>query len=290
MRREGRASRVRADWLLSDFWGDVSVVDVFEQVEEEIRSDRYKRMAKVWLPVVGGILALALIAALGWWGWQSYQTGRAEKASVAYDRGLEQLEANNPTGANAAFVEAANEGNGAYKNLALQQQAGIALSQNKADEALALLDQAADAVRDPVMSDPAALKAAFLVMDTGTLADVEARLEPLIEEGRPMRPFAMEALALARIQNGQAAQARDLLVQLQLGQDVPDSVRQRAQAAIGAIDNGTVAGIAAIVKAQAALPAQPAPQTPQQAAPQAQAAQPAAPQATAPAAQPQAAQ
>ncbi len=266
------------------------MVDVFEQVEEEIRSDRYKRMAKVWLPVVGGILALALIAALGWWGWQSYQTGRAEKASVAYDRGLEQLEANNPTGANAAFVEAANEGNGAYKVLALQQQAGIALSQNKPNEALALLDQAADAVRDPVMSDPAALKAAFLVMDTGTLADVEARLEPLIEEGRPMRPFAMEALALARIQNGQAAQARDLLVQLQLGQNVPDSVRQRAQAAIGAIDNGTVAGIAAIVKAQAALPAQPAQQTPQQAAPQAQAAQPAAPQATAPAAQPQAAQ
>ena len=38
------------------------MVDVFEQVEEELRSDRYKRMAKVWLPVVGGILALALIA------------------------------------------------------------------------------------------------------------------------------------------------------------------------------------------------------------------------------------
>lgn len=253
------------------------MVDVFEQVEDEIRSERYKRLARTWLPVVGGVLLLALLAALAWWGWQSYETSQADKASVAYQRGLEALDAGNQTGADTAFTEAADVGNGAYKSMALQQRAGVAVAANRIPEAIALFDEAAEANGDPIFADPARLKAAFLVMDTGTLADVETRLTPLTEEGRPLRPFAQEALGLARLQNGQIGPAREMFVQLTLGQDVPDSVRQRAQAAIGVIDAGTAPGIADIVRAQAALPASPA--VPQgQAAPQTQTAPaPAAP-------------
>jgi len=252
------------------------VVDVFEQVEEELRSDRYKRLARTWLPIVGGILLLALIAALAWWGWQSWQTSRADKASVAYDRGMEALQANNATGANAAFVEAAEAGNGAYKALALMQQAGVAVTDNRIPDAIRLFDEAAKASNDPVISDPARLKAAFLVMDTAPLADIETRLTPLTEEGRPMRPFAQEALAMARLQHGKGAEARDLFVQLTLGQDVPDSVRQRAQLGIDAVDSGAGANIAAIVKAQATLPVVTPAQAQAAALAQAQAAQTAA--------------
>ena len=42
---------------------------------------------------------------------------------------------------------------------------------------------------------------------------------------------------------------------LQLGQDVPDDIRQRAQAGVQAIDSGTAGGLAAIVRAAVALPA-----------------------------------
>ena len=230
------------------------MVDVFEQVEEELRSDRYRRLARTWLPVVGGVLLLALLAALAWWGWQSYQTGRSEKASVAYDRGLEALEANNLPAAEAAFTDAAKVGDGAYRAMALNQRAGLAVAANRIPQAIELFDEATKVAGDPILGDPSALKAAFLVMDTGTLADVEERLAPLIEEGRPLRAFAQEALALARLQHGKPAEAREVLVQLQLGQDVPDSVRQRAQAAIGAIDSGTAVALPRIVAAAAAIP------------------------------------
>ncbi len=236
------------------------MVDVFEQVEEELRSDRYKRLARTWLPVLGGLLLLALIAALSWWGWQSWRTNQADKASAAYDRGMEALQAGDSATAGAAFGETASVG-GAYKALALQQQAGLAVSADNIDEAVRLFDEAARAVRDPILSDPAALKAAFLLMDTAPLADLETRLTPLAAEGRPLRAFAQEALAMARLQHGQTAPAREALVQLQLGQDVPDPIRQRAQAAIAAIDAGTAGNVAAIVRAQVAAanaPAQPA--------------------------------
>ncbi|QBX37706.1 tetratricopeptide repeat protein [Brevundimonas sp. S30B] len=236
------------------------MVDVFEQVEEELRSERLKRLARIWLPVFGGVLLIALIAALSWWGWQSWETSKADKASAAYDRGVELLEQGNAASARTAFEEAADVGNGAYRALALMQQAGIELNDNRPAQAVTLFDQAADAVRDPIMADAAALKAAFLVMDTdASLADIEGRLTPLAGDGRPYRAFAQEALALARIQHGQMQPARDALVQLQLGQDVPEQVRQRAQAAIESIDSGTASALAGIVAAQASLPAPQAP-------------------------------
>jgi len=239
------------------------VVDVFEQVEEELRSDRYKRLARTWLPVAGGVLLLALIAALAFWGWDSWQTSKADKASVAYDRGLESLQANNPVGADAAFIQAAKDGNGAYRSMALQQRAAIAVQANRIPEAIAHLDEAAKATRDPLLSDPAALKAAWLAMDTETLEQIEARLEPLAREGRPFSAFATEALAMARLQHGQVAPAREALLLLKNGLDTPQIITQRADIAIAAIDAGAPANLGAIVRAQAALPvAPPAPAAP----------------------------
>ena len=229
------------------------MVDVFEQVEEELRSERYKRLARTWLPVLAGVLAVALVAALAWWGWQTYLTSQADKASAAYEQGVEAMQAGKPDAAKAAFAESAKAGGG-YKALALMQQAGIALSEKKTTEAVALFDEAAKVAKDPILSDIAALKAVFLVMDTASLEDVQKRLEPLTNDKRPMAAFAQEALAMAQMQHGKTAEARQVFVQLQLGQDVPDSVRQRAQAAVQAIDTGTAANLAAIVKAASALP------------------------------------
>lgn len=231
------------------------MTDVFEQVEEEIRSERLKRLARNWLPIAGGILLVALIAALAWWGWQSYQTSRAHAGSVAYQRGLEALQSGDQAGAETAFVEAGDKGNGAYKALALQQRAGIAVAANRIPDAIRLLDEAAEASGDPIIHDTAAYKSALLMFDSGaTLEDIEAKLEPLAKEGRPMLPFAQEALGMARLQFNKPAEAREVFVLLTLGQDVPDSVRQRAQAAISMIDSGTAAGLPAIVAAQSVNP------------------------------------
>lgn len=225
------------------------MVDVFDQVEEELRSDRYKRLARTWLPVVGGVLLVALVAALAWWGWQRMETSKADRASVAYQRGLESIEASNLVGADAAFTEAAAEGNGAYKALALQHRAGIAIQRNDIPGAVSLFDQAAKASRDPLIADGAALKAAWLVMDTEGLPAVQARLEPLTKEGRPFRAFAREALAMAQLQHGQTDAARSTLVVLKNSLDTPQEVGQRADVTLASIDSGTAANLAAITRA-----------------------------------------
>ncbi|MNR42014.1 hypothetical protein D3C85_1604820 [compost metagenome] len=72
---------------------------------------------------------------------------------------------------------------------------------------------------------------------------------------------------MALLQHGKTADARQIFVQLQLGQNVPDSIRQRAQAGVQAVDSGTAAGLAAIVKAAAATPTPVAAPAPAAAAP-----------------------
>jgi len=231
------------------------VVDVFDQVEEELRSDRYKRLARTWLPVAGGVLLVALIAALAWWGWQKMETSKADKASIAYQRGLDSLGSNNLVGADAAFTQAVNEGNAAYKALALHHRAGIAVQQNRILAAVELFDEAAGASRDPLIRDAAAYKAALLLMDTATLEDIQTRLEPLTEEGRPFRAFARDAMAMAQLQHGKTAEARQTLVVLKNSLDTPREISQRAELAISAIDDGTGANLPAITAAMAELEA-----------------------------------
>jgi len=231
------------------------VVDVFDQVEEELRSDRYKRLARTWLPVVGGVLLVALIAALAWWGWQKMETSKADKASIAYQRGLESLESNNLVGADAAFTQAADQGNAAYKALALHHRAGIAVQQDRIPAAVELFDEAAQASRDPLIRDAAVYKAALLLMDTATLEDVTARLEPLTEEGRPFRAFAREAMAMTQLQHGKTAEARQTLVVLKNSLDTPREISQRAELAISSIDDGTAPSLPPITAAMGQLEA-----------------------------------
>ncbi|QDH73451.1 tetratricopeptide repeat protein [Brevundimonas sp. M20] len=258
--------------------------DVFEQVEEELRSERYKRLARVWLPIVGGVLVVALIGALAFWGWQSWETSKADKASIAMERGLESLQSNNPVGADAAFAQAAKEGNSAYKALALQHRAGIALDAGRDAQALAFLDEAAAASRDPLISGPAAYKALLLAMDIETLEQVTKRAEALSGDDRPFNAFAQEALALALLQHGKPNEAKAILVVLKNDIDTPPLVSQHAQIALDAIDSGGAANVQAIVGQMAAAQAAAAPnraqapaQAPAQAAAAPQAPQPAAP-------------
>jgi len=95
-------------------------------------------------------------------------------------------------------------------------------------------------------------------MDTETVAQIEARLTPLTRDDRPFSVFALEALAMARLQNGQVAPAREALVLLKNGLDTPDVVSQRADLSIAAIDSGSAADLKKIVEAQRNLPVAPA--------------------------------
>jgi hypothetical protein len=225
------------------------VVDVFSEVDEQLRSDQIKNLFLKYLPGVLGGLAALLVLAFAYWGFSSYRQSTAEKASAAYAQGMDSLTKGDSAAAFAQFAVAAKSASAIYRSLALQQQGAIRLDQNKVSEAVSLFDEAAKAAPDPVVADTARLKSAYALLDTASYADLEARLKPLTDAQRPLSAMAKECLAFAELKAGKTSAARSDFVVLSLLASASDDIRQRAGAAIAMIDKGQGPQLVATVKA-----------------------------------------
>ncbi|WGU38280.1 MULTISPECIES: tetratricopeptide repeat protein [unclassified Phenylobacterium] len=263
------------------------MVDVFDEVEEQLRSERYKSIALRVLPILGGVLVVALVAALAVWGYQHFRSQAAAEASEKYAQAIEAFNAGRRDDAIRLWGEVGQGSSKAYKSLALQHLGGLKVADNKTAEAVKLFDEAAEAAPNNIIGDAARLKSAFALLDTAPYKDMEARLTPLTEEGRPYRAEAREALAFAKLMAGDLAGARSDFTVIGLMADAGEGSRQRAEAAKALIDSGSAKALPATVKAAMALPPPvqlPPGAVPPGLAPQG-APQPAAPQQSAPGAQ-----
>jgi hypothetical protein len=231
------------------------VTDIFEEVEEQLRSDRYKTLALKALPWAGGLLALALVAALAFWGFTTHTTRQDALASESYAAGLEALQSGDKDKAFAAFDTAAKAGSKSYKSLALMQQGGLRLGADRVPEAVALFDEAAKSAPDDLIGDGARLQAVYALLDTANALEMDGRLKVLLGEGRPFRLQAREAAAMSKLVHGQTQAAREDFAALANGLDTPQGLRQRALAAQAVIDNGGAPNVLAIAKAARAIPA-----------------------------------
>jgi len=239
------------------------VADIFEEVEEQLRSDSYLAFARKAWPYAVGVAATCLAIALGLWGWDQYQQGIQAKASETYASALDALASGDRLRADKQFDEVAKSGPRGYRTLALMQEGALRLADKKTAEAIALFDQAAQVAPDQVLADVARLKAAFVAMDSGMpLPELEARITPLTGVDRPYHVSAREALAMARLAAGKAKDARADFQALGLMLDADDATRNRAQAAVALIDSGAAANLPAALKLARTLPPPAAPMMP----------------------------
>lgn len=235
--------------------------DVFDEVEVQMRQERWTRaFARAW-PWLAALLVVLLLAVAGFFLLRNWRDSQAHEASANYQRGIDTLvrqtgdPAANRRAADAQFAQVADSGASGYAALALMQRAAIALENNNAAQAVRYFDQAAGATDQPVLADAAGLQAAYALMDTAALPELERRLRPLAAEGRPYRPLAREALAIALAVAGRTADARRELVVLSLSEDSPQGLRTRAQANLQVLDSGGAAALRDIARAASTVPA-----------------------------------
>jgi hypothetical protein len=228
--------------------------DLFEEVEEQLRSERYRTLVVKALPWVLGAAAVILIAVFGVWGWQKYRDQQSTKASEQYAAAIEAMTAGHKDQAQTLWTQVSQSPSRAYKSLALMQLAGLKLADRNTPEAVRLFDQAADAAPDDIVGDAARLKSAFALLDTASEKDLEARLTPLMKDGHPYRIQAREALGFAKLMAGDEKGARSEFVVISQSLDANDGARERAKAAMDLIDSGSAKAVPAVARAAAALP------------------------------------
>lgn len=239
------------------------MVDVFEEVDERLRSDHYARLAQRVLPWALAFAAIVAAVTAAAWGYQSYRDHGAQQASQAYADGEQALAQGDTKTAFSKFAQAEKAPVAIYRSLAQMQEGAIRLNAGDTAQAVSYFDAAAKDAPDQAIGDAARLKSALALLDTASLADLEARLTPIAAPTSPVHALAREALAMARLKAGKVDEAKSDLRLLVNGLDTPDDVRQRAQAVQVLVEDGSISSLAPTVKAATALPIPP-PSPPQQ--------------------------
>ncbi len=208
------------------------MVDVFDEVEEELRRERYNALFRKWGPwVLGGAVAI-VAGAMGWVLWDGARTSAAEEASNAYFDAAELFENGDFAAAESAFGElAAGESRG-YATLALLRQGEIALSENRTAEAAQLFEQAAERAPEPLTRQLAQYKAALALFDELSYDDLSVRLTPLTEGEALFGALARELIAAAAMRDERWEEARSAYTLLAVSLDAPPGVSRRASEAL----------------------------------------------------------
>jgi len=233
--------------------------DIFQEVEEGVRRERYEQLWKKYGNYVIAAAALLVLAVGGYQAWSAYDTNQRQLVSDQFEAAQAVAAAGKAADAEAQFAELSKSGYSGYATLAKFNLVAVYLAQNKRDPALALLRELADSSDDAV-SSVARLRLAWAEADAKPRTEIQVILEPLTAADNPWRFAAAEVLAYAEFRSGSRAQAEADFLKLSQEPEAAPGLRQRAAAIIQYLRANPASGPAA--STPAAAPAAPAPPTP----------------------------
>lgn len=218
------------------------MVDIFDEVEEELRAERAQQMLKRYGGLIIAAVIAIVVAAAGWQGWRWYEARRDAAAAVEYLTAMNLADASTAAGtsaasraaATAAFASVAASAPDGYATLGRLREAALKADANDLQGAAALWDQvAADQSADTLLRDLAVLLWAQHLLDKADPGALQARLKPLAEPDNPWRALALEQLALLDLRLGKRDEAKTALTHLAQDITAPSGVRARATALVG---------------------------------------------------------
>jgi hypothetical protein len=218
------------------------VSDIFHEVDEEIRRDQLKKLWERYSIFIVGLAVLIVAGIGGWRGYEYYIAQKAAVAGAAFENAVTLSEQGKYAEADAAFAKVAAEAPAGYQVLS-RLRAAAALAQVKPADAVKAYDViAADRSLGQTMQDLAGVRAAILLVDTATLAELRSRLDPVAEPSRTFRHTAREILALSAWRNHDAATAKRYIDMIAGDAETPPGARARIDVLSALIASSDVKG------------------------------------------------
>ncbi len=206
------------------------MADIFREVDEDIRHERYEKLWKRYRWWLLGLI-VALIAAVA-----AYVIIDEQNESLRREEGLQfaaalaELEAGRPKQAAAQFKALADSTDSGYLALARLRAADALAASGDRSGAVALYDElSADSRASLLYRELGVLLAAEHLLDSAPPQDVMQRLAPLVSGDGPWRSLAIELTGLAQIKAGRTEAARQIFADLSQDVQAPSGVRARAQ-------------------------------------------------------------
>ncbi len=215
------------------------MVDIFDEVNEELRAERAQALLKRYAGVIIAAVLLVIAAAAGWESWRWWQAKQDRIAAQQFLAAVAmadsaQSDAASRKTAIADFDAIAATAPDGYRTLARLRSAALeAQSGNLAGAEQQWNAVATDPNADPLLRDLANLLWVEHQIDTGDPSLLAARLKALAEPDNPWRPLAEEQLALLDLRQGKTATAKAAFTRLAEDPTAPRGVRGRAVELLG---------------------------------------------------------
>ncbi|HEX6218481.1 MAG TPA: tetratricopeptide repeat protein [Sphingomicrobium sp.] len=219
------------------------------EVDENLRRDQMRDMAKAYGKWIVAAVILFLAAAAGYLYWQNHRMQQAAADSETIAAALDKVAAGDTKSARDSLAPLGESSNDVTRASALLGQASLALRQNDRKAAIELFRKVAD---DSGMPQPyrdlATVRLVMTEYDQLKPDEVITRLSPLTKPGNPFFGTAGEMTGMAMLAKGDRLGAGRLFAQIAADNQVPDTIRSRAVQLAGSLG----------VDASASLPGNPA--------------------------------
>src|ERR1700712_3074844 len=169
--------------------------DIFHEVEEEVRRERFEKFWKQYGDYIIAGAALVIIAFAGWQLLEAYKANKRLEASETLIAAQQLADNNDFTKATAAFEVLAKNAPDGYAKMARLSQAGVLLNSGQSSEAIAIYKTLAADSDSGVIGKVALIRAGWAMADSANPSEVETLLAPLTDPTSPWRHAAHEVLA-----------------------------------------------------------------------------------------------
>ena len=221
------------------------MADIFREVDEDLRHERYLKLWRRWRYWLLGVGVAALGGAVAYVLLADAQESARKAEGRQFAAAVAGIEAGRSGEAADLLAALAADSETGYAALARLTEADARAGRGDVSGAIFVYDQmSADSRLDPLYRDLGALLAAQRLVDRASAAEVNQRLAPLLTGQSPWRPLATELSAVAEMRAGNEEAARGLFAQLVSDPGAPLGQRQRAAELLMSLGGDLEAAIA----------------------------------------------
>jgi len=203
---------------------------LFREVDEDLRRERYMKLWKAYGRYVVGAAATVVLATSGWVWWQKHQSSVRGEEGERYAAAAALVGKGDPSAAIKAFSGVASQSSAGYATLAKLREAALRAGKGDIKGAAALYEAVAgDTSANRNLRDLARLLGALTLLDTGDPAKLTASLAPLAKSDGPWRYAALELTGLLAERAGDIKRARAIYTRLIDDAAAPSTLRARVR-------------------------------------------------------------
>jgi len=212
--------------------------DIFREVDEDVRRDRFEQLWKQYGNLVVAVALLAVAAAAGWQLYGHFRLKAEERASAKFQTALEASESGRTAEADSLLANVVKKGPAGYALLARFRVAAETGARDPAAGVKLYDALAADSSLGSALQGLAQLRAALLLADSQPAAELAKRLDPLTAASSPWRNLAREILGLAELKANDYDAAGRHFDEIVTDPETPAALRQRVEIYLGVVKAG----------------------------------------------------